>query len=48
MKYLKRNKFDIIICCAAQVGGIQTNATYQGDFVRSLEIRITLLLTRLN
>ena len=45
MKYLKRNKFDIIICCAAQVGGIQANATYQGDFImRNLEIQNNLII----
>ena len=45
MQYLKRNKFDIIICCAAQVGGIQANATYQGDFImRNLEIQNNLII----
>lgn len=44
-KYLRINKFDIVLCCAAQVGGIQANATYQGDFImNNLEIQNNLII----
>ena len=48
-KFLKKNNFDIIICCAAFVGGIKANSTMQADFIiKNLEIQNNLIINAFN
>ena len=48
-KFIKQNKFDIIICCAAFVGGIKANSTMQADFIiKNLEIQNNLIISAFN
>ena len=48
-KFIKKNDFDIIICCAALVGGIKANSTKQADFIiKNLEIQNNLIINAFN
>ena len=48
-KFIKKNNFDIIICCAAFVGGIKANSTMQADFIiKNLEIQNNLIINAFN
>lgn len=44
-KYIEKNKFDLVICCAAYVGGIHANSKFQGDFImNNLAIQNNLII----
>jgi GDP-L-fucose synthase len=44
LTYLENQKFDIIINCAAKVGGIYSNNTYRADFIyQNLQIQNNLI-----
>jgi len=44
--FFKRNKFDLVIDCAAKVGGILSNNSYRADFIyQNLQIQNNLIHT---
>jgi GDP-L-fucose synthase len=44
LEYFKNNNFDLVIDCAAKVGGIHSNNTYRADFIyENLQIQNNLI-----